>query len=193
MTLVVLRLVIIGIYERSYESPAISNRQLQRRSRRPLVMPSAVIRIPDQHARDTGIHARGHQKRHPIFHFRVCNADVSDDCVSDDGGDEHEEHDYPTEFEAIGHDGDDDCQHGCNGVGDHRPELGFVGRIAEFHDDGWEEETKGVQSGKNAEVGEGTKPGGDAEYAAGDFGPLERFMAVFARLCQSDGTEWSRG
>ena len=70
------------------------------------------------------------------------SADVGDDGVSDDGRNQDEEHDNTTELEPIGYKGDNDCHDCCNGVGNDRPELGLVGCIAQFDDDGGEEETE---------------------------------------------------
>ena len=76
----------------------------------------------------------------------MSDADVGDDGVADDGGNKDEEHDDPAQLEAIRYNRDDDCYHGGHGVGDHGPELGFVGCIAELDDDGREEEAEGVKT-----------------------------------------------
>ncbi len=70
------------------------------------------------------------------------DADIGNYGVANDGWKEDEKHDYPTKFEAVGDDGDNDCYHRGNGVRDHGPELGFVGGVPEFHNDGGEEETE---------------------------------------------------
>ena len=146
MTPVELRLLRIRVNKSRHEAPTISNRQLKRRRCRSLVMPSAVIRVPDKNARNTGVHSRGHQKRHPVLDFWMSDVDVGDDSIADDGGDEDEEHDDPAQLEAIRYNGDNDCYHGGDGVWDHGPELGFVGCVAELDDDGGEEEAEGVQA-----------------------------------------------
>lgn len=97
------------------------------------------------------------------------DADVGDDGVADDGGDEHEEHYDAAQLEAVGDDGDDHGENGRDGVGDHGPELGFVGCVTELDDDGREEEAEGVEAGEDPEVGARAEPGGDIENAAGDF------------------------
>ena len=63
--------------------------------------------------------------------------DVSDDSVANNSKGKSEEHDYATEFEAIGDDGDHHCDYGCNGVGDDGPELGLVCCITKFDNDSW--------------------------------------------------------
>ena len=77
----------------------------------------------------------------------MVDANVRDDCISDDGGDQDEEHNDATEFEPIGYEGDGDCHDGCNGVRDDGPQLGFIGSVAELDDDSGEEETEGVEAG----------------------------------------------
>ncbi len=132
-------------------------------------MTSAIVRVPDQHARNAGIHARSHQKRHAVFYFRMVHANVGDDGIANNGGDEHEQHNDSTQLEAVGYDGHDDCYDGGNGVGDHRPELGFVGGVAELDDDGGEEESEGVKASEDPEVRRGAEPCRDTEYATSDF------------------------
>jgi hypothetical protein len=105
---------------------------------------------------------------------------IGDDGVANNRGDENKEHDYTTEFEAVGNDCDDDCADRCDGVGDDGPELCFVGSIAELDNDGGEEETEGVEACEDAEVGCCTEPGGDVEDSAADFGPLEGFVVMLA-------------
>jgi hypothetical protein len=74
----------------------------------------------------------------------MLDAKIGNNSISNNSKGENEEHDDTTEFEAVGHNGDDDCEDGGDGVGDHGPELCFVGGVAELDDDGWEEETEGV-------------------------------------------------
>jgi hypothetical protein len=143
-------------------------------------MPRAIIRVPDQHTRHTSIHSRGHHESHPILDLRVFDTLVGDDGVANNRGDENKEHDYATEFKAIGDDSNDNCADGCDGVGDDGPELCFVGGIAELYNDGREEETEGVEACEDAEVGCCTEPGGDVENSAADFRPLEGFVVMFA-------------
>lgn len=180
MSLVIVRLIRVRINECRYKTPRIRNHKLQRRSRRTLIMPGTIIGVPDQHTRNTSIHARGHHKSHPVLDLRVFDTLVCDDGVANNRRDENKEHDYTTEFEAVGDDCDDDCADGCNGVGDDGPELCFVGSIAELDNDGGEEETEGVEAGEDAEVGCCAEPGGDVEDSAPDFGPLEGFVVMFA-------------
>jgi hypothetical protein len=127
----------------------------------------------------------------------VLDVDVCDDGVADDGEGEGEEHDDAAEFEAVGEDGDDDGEDGGDGVGDDGPELDFVGGVAaEGLDDGGElgvsvcwsrekvggkcayEKTKGVETGEDAEVGEGAEPAGDAQHSALYFGPVYAVTSV---------------
>jgi hypothetical protein len=110
-----------------------------------------------------------------VFDTLVC-----DDGVANNRRDENKEHDYSTEFEAVGDDCDDDCADGGDGVGDDGPELCFVGGIAELDNDGGEEETERVEASEDAEVGCCAEPGGDVEDSAADFGPLEGFVVMFA-------------
>jgi hypothetical protein len=141
-------------------------------------MPRTIIRVPDQHTRNTSIHARGHHKSHPILDLRVFDTLVGDDGVANNRRDENKEHDYTTEFEAVRDDCNDHCADGCDGIGDDGPELRFVGGIAELDNDGGEEETEGVEACEDAKVGCCTEPGRDVEDSAADFGPLEGFVVM---------------
>lgn len=130
MPLMKLRLIPIRINERRHKPPRIGNHKLQRRSSSPLIMSRRIIRIPNQHTRNTSIHARSHQKRHPILHLWMLDADISYHGVADDGGEQGDEHDDAAEFEAVGDEGDEDGHYGGGGVGDYAEELGAVGGVA---------------------------------------------------------------
>lgn len=72
----------------------------------------------------------------------MSSADIGDDSIPNDGGDKYEKHDSSAKFQSIRNDGDDNCDNRCNGVWDHRPELGFVCCVSEFDDDGRKEEAE---------------------------------------------------
>ena len=144
-------------------------------------MPCAIVRVPNQDARNTGIHSRSHQEGHSVLDFRMCDADIGNDGVSNDSWDQCEKHNDSTQLETIGDNGYDDCQDGGHSVRDHGPKLGFVRRVAELDDDGGEEQAKRVETGKNTKVRAGAEPGGDAEDTSSNFRPLEGLMMVLTR------------
>ena len=111
----------------------------------------------------------------------MCDANIGNDCVSNDSRDQDEKHDDSTQLETIRDNGYDDCQDGGNGIWDNRPELGLICSVAELHDDGGEEQSERVETGQNTKIGAGAEPGGNAEDSSSHFGPFEGFMAVLTR------------
>lgn len=101
MTLVKLWTLFIGINKSRHETATVSNHQLQSGRRGTLVVAGAIVGVPDQHGWNRGVHAGGHEEGHAVFDLGVCYADVGDDGVADDGGDEGEEHDDATKLHAI--------------------------------------------------------------------------------------------
>jgi len=169
MTLVELRFILAGINEGCNEPTAIRNHQLQSSRCSPFIVARTVVGVPNQYARNTRVHSRGHHEGHAILDLGVCSADVCNDSISDDGGDQNKQHDRPTKFQSVGNDGNDDCYYGCNCIGDDGPELSFIGCIAELDDDGREEETERVEACEDAEVGECAEPSRDVEDSSTDF------------------------
>ena len=131
----ILRLLGGRIDEGSHKASTICNHQLQRSRCGSLVMPRTVVGIPHQDGRHRTIHSRRHQESHPVLHFRVVDADISYDGISDDSWDQGEKHDDATKLQAVGDNGNDDSQDGGDGVWNYGPELGFICCIAELDDD----------------------------------------------------------
>ena len=59
-------------------------------------MAGTVVRVPNQDARNRGIHSRSHEERHPIFDLGVGNADISNYSIANNRWDKGEEHDDST-------------------------------------------------------------------------------------------------
>jgi hypothetical protein len=95
-----------GRFHTGNEATTIRDRELHRRRRGPLVVTGRVVGVPDQDTRHTGVHAGRHQESHAVLDFGV--VDVRDHGVPDDGDGESEEHDYASEFDAIGQERHDD-------------------------------------------------------------------------------------
>jgi len=83
----------------------------------------------------------------------VLEPDVGDDGVTDDSQGEHEQHQCPAEFQAVGEHGDDHGDYGGDGVGDDAEELGGVGGVAQLEYDGGQEEAEGVEAASGADFG----------------------------------------
>lgn len=119
-------------------------------------MASRVVGVPDEHTRDAGIQADGHETSHG--EAALGRSDVGDDGITNDGDGQSEEHDDASEFETVGDESDCDFEeqgdrfslvtllvrlfeegdmltsYGCRyGVGDDGPELGLVGIGGDVH------------------------------------------------------------
>ena len=72
-------------------------------------MSSAVIGVPTQDAGHGGVHPGRHHEGHAILDLGMFDADGGDHGIADDGWKQREEHENTTEFQAIGENGDHDC------------------------------------------------------------------------------------
>lgn len=88
------------------EPSRISHGKLQGRGRSPLVVASRVVGVPDEHARDAGVQAGGHEAGHCEAGLR--RGHVGDGGIACDGDGQGEEHDDPAELEAVGEESNGD-------------------------------------------------------------------------------------
>lgn len=106
----------LRVDEARYEAAGICNSQLQRARRGSFVVARAVIAVPHQYAWYARVQPRCHHECHAVLHIRI--GAYRDDGISDDANWECEQHDDATESQAVGEDGDDNCEDGGYGVRD---------------------------------------------------------------------------
>lgn len=99
-----MRALIPRIHEASHETAAVRDSQLHPRGRSALVMPSRIIAVPRENARNRSVHACSHHKGHAVLDFGIGTSGyyaIAYDC---DG--ETKKHYGPAHTEFVGDDGD---------------------------------------------------------------------------------------
>ena len=90
----------IGIRLTGNKTTTVRNSQLHCRRGSSFIMPSGVVRIPHQDARDAAIHSCGHKESHSVFNLGRAN--VGYHSISNNSYWQSEEHDDTSKSQSIG-------------------------------------------------------------------------------------------